>query len=81
MFDWPAATVILGTLATVVVGIMKWSPARTEVNGRFYAKATEMSEVCARLTALERAQDTLREDMHKGLEGVQNAIIGLNRGT
>ena len=26
MFDWPVATVLLGTLATVAVGMLKWKP-------------------------------------------------------
>jgi hypothetical protein len=44
MFDWPAATVLLGTLATVAVAILKWSPRRAEpANGRIYARAIDLA--------------------------------------
>lgn len=75
MFDWPVAAVLLGTLATLAVGILKWSPRRAEEpNGRIYAHATELVEVGARLTALESAHHTLRAELRADLKDIQEMI-------
>jgi hypothetical protein len=75
MFDWPAASVLLGTLATVAVAIIKWSPRRTEpTNGRIYAKATDLAEIGARLAALESAHHTLRAEIRADLKDLQETI-------
>jgi hypothetical protein len=75
MFDWPAASVLLGTLATVAVAILKWSPRRTEpTNGRIYAKATDLAEIGARLVALESAHHTLRAEIRADLKDLQDTI-------
>jgi hypothetical protein len=75
MFDWPAATVLLGTLATVAVAILKWSPRRTEpTNGRIYARATDLAEIGARLASLESAHHTLRAEIRADLKDLQETI-------
>ena len=75
MFDWPAASVLLGTLATVAVAILKWSPRRGEpANGRIYARATDLVEIGARLTALESAHHTLRAEIRADLKDLQETI-------
>ncbi|MGD9635202.1 MAG: hypothetical protein AB7G28_21855 [Pirellulales bacterium] len=75
MFDWPAATVLLGTLATVAVAILKWSPRRAEpANGRVYARATDLAEIGARLAALESAHHTLRAEIRADLKDLQETI-------
>lgn len=75
MFDWPAASVLLGTLATVAMAILKWSPRRSETsNGRVYARATDLAEIGARLTALESAHHTLRAEIRADLKDLQETI-------
>lgn len=75
MFDWPAATVLLGTLATVAVAILKWSPRRDEpANGRIYARATDLAEIGARLASLESAHHTLRAEIRADLKDLQENI-------
>jgi hypothetical protein len=75
MFDWPAASVLLGTLATIAVAILKWSPRRGEpTNGRIYARATDLAEIGARLTALESAHHTLRAEIRADLKDLQDTI-------
>jgi methylthioribose-1-phosphate isomerase len=75
MFDWPVATVLLGTLATLAVGIMKWAPRRgEEPNGRIYARATDLVEIGARLTSLESAHHTLRAELRADMKDIQEMI-------
>jgi hypothetical protein len=75
MFDWPAATVLLGTLATVAVALFQWSPRRTEpTNGRIYARATDLAEIGARLAALETAHHTLRTEIRADIKDLQETI-------
>jgi hypothetical protein len=77
--DWPVATVILGTLATLAAGILKWVPRRggergALVNGRIYARATDMAEIRARLAALEQAHHVLRAEIRADMKELQAAI-------
>jgi hypothetical protein len=75
MFDWPVATVLLGTLATLAVGLMKLVPRRSDgENGRIYARATDLVELGARLTALEAAHHTLRADLRADMKELQTLI-------
>jgi hypothetical protein len=75
MLDWPVATVLLGSLATLTVGIMKWVPRRNgDHNGRVYARATDLAEIGARLTALESAHHTLRAEIRADLKELQEMI-------
>lgn len=75
MFDWPVATVLLGTLATLAVGILKWVPRRGgEPNGRVFARATDLAEIGARLTALEAAHHTLRAEIRADLKDLREMI-------
>jgi hypothetical protein len=75
MFDWPVATVLLGTLATLAVGILKWVPRRNgESNGRIYARATDLVEIGTRLSALEAAHHTLRAEIRSDLKDLQELI-------
>jgi hypothetical protein len=81
MFDWPVATVLLGTLATLVAAILRWSPRRGEVhNGRIYARATDLVEIGARLAALESAHHTLRAEIRADLKDLQETIRQSMRG-
>jgi hypothetical protein len=45
MFDWPSATVLLGTLATVAVAIFKWSPRESVPAEHDKALADEIREL------------------------------------
>jgi hypothetical protein len=77
--DWPVATVLLGTLGTLSVAILKWLPQRggrgTEPsNGRVYARATDMAEIRARLTALEQAHHVLRAELRADMKELQQTI-------
>ena len=75
MFDWPAATVLLGTLATVAVAILKWSPRRGEpTNGRIYARAVDLAEIGARLASLESAHHTLRAEIRADIKDLQELL-------
>ena len=77
MFDWPVATVLLGSLATIAVGILKWKmPLRDGdgFNGRIYARATDLAEIGARLSALESAHHTLRAELRADLRELQATI-------
>jgi hypothetical protein len=75
VFDWPVAAVLLGALATFAVGILKWTPRRyDESHGRFYARATDLVELGARLTALESAHHTLRAELRADLKDIQEMI-------
>jgi len=75
MFDWPVAAVLLGTLATLAVALLKWVPRRNrEGNGRIYARATDLAEIGARLTALESAHHTLRAEIRADLKDLQELI-------
>jgi len=77
--DWPVATVLLGTLATLAAGILKWVPRRGDVgnvvvNGRIYARATDMAEIRARLAALEQAHHVLRAEIRADMKELQQTI-------
>jgi hypothetical protein len=76
MFDWPVATVLLGTLATLAAGILKWVPRRgvageAVANGRIYARATDMADIRARLASLEQAHHVLRAEIRADLKELQ----------
>jgi hypothetical protein len=78
--DWPVATVILGTLGTLAVGILKWMSRqeadRNDVpcNGRVYARATDMAEIRARLSSLEQAHHVLRAEIRADIKELQSMI-------
>lgn len=77
--DWPIATVLLGTLATLAVGILKWKERGRErtdrpTNDRVYARATDMAEIRARLAALEQAHHVLRAEIRADLKELQATI-------
>lgn len=78
--DWPVATVLLGTLGTMAVGILKWVPRRGDAgndgvgNGRIYARATDMAEIRARLDSLEQAHHVLRAELRTDLKELQQTI-------
>jgi hypothetical protein len=84
--DWPVATVLLGTLGTLSVAILKWLPRRGEseeaagTNGRIFARATDMAEIRARLVALEQSHHVfraeLRADMKELHETIRQSISG-----
>jgi hypothetical protein len=75
MFDWPVASVLLGTLATAAVGILKWKPRRgDDMNGRIYARATDLAEIGARLSSLESAHHTLRAELRSDLQELREII-------
>jgi hypothetical protein len=78
--DWPVATVLLGTLGTLAVGILKWTPRRDGEpnghldNGRVYARATDMAEIRARLVSLEQAHHVLRCEIRADLKELQATV-------
>ena len=78
--DWPVATVLLGTLGTLAVGILKWVPRRSDYrsveigNGRIYARATDLAEIRARLTSLEQAHHVLRAELRADMKELQQMI-------
>lgn len=78
--DWPVATVLLGTLGTVAIGIARWMPRRGGThhdhvdNGRVYARATDLAEIRARLIALEQAHHVLRAELRADMKELQVMI-------
>jgi hypothetical protein len=78
--DWPVATVLLGTIGTIAVGVLKLlerrqSPSSDEpANGRVYAHATDMAELRARLISLEQAHHVLRAEIRADLKELQASI-------
>ncbi|MEX2316311.1 MAG: hypothetical protein WD669_04105 [Pirellulales bacterium] len=74
--DWPVASVLLGTLATLAVGILKWVPRRGGDfgNGRIYARATDLAEIRARLASLEQAHHVLRAEIRADMKELQATI-------
>ena len=78
--DWPVATVLLGTIGTVAVGIFKLMSRREHgrhdepTNGRVYARATDMAEFRARLIALEQAHHVLRVEIRADIKELQVTI-------
>jgi hypothetical protein len=77
--DWPVATVLLGTLGTLAVAILKWVPRRSAragelCNGRVYARATDMAEIRARLDSLEQAHHVLRAELRADMKELQVTI-------
>lgn len=75
--DWPIAAVLLGTLGTLTVGILRWMPRRGDApGGTVYAKATDMADIRARLVNLEQAHQAmrveLRTDMHELRQLIQH---------
>jgi hypothetical protein len=78
--DWPVATVLLGTLGTLALGIFKLlsrreSTSGVEVgNGRVYAHATDLAEIRARLVSLEQAHHVLRAEIRADMKELQQTI-------
>ncbi len=78
--DWPVATVLLGTLCTLSVGIFKLMSRRDGVrgaelaNGRVYARATDLAEFRARLMSLEQAHHVLRAEIRADIKELQATI-------
>ena len=80
LMDWPIATVLLGTLGTLAIGIFKLL-ARREAdhsdeprNGRVYARATDLAEFRARLVSLEQAHHVLRAEIRADIKELQQMI-------
>jgi hypothetical protein len=78
--DWPVATVLLGTLGTLALGILKLMSRREAgsshepVNGRIYARATDLAEFRARLVSLEQAHHVLRAEIRADIKELQATI-------
>jgi hypothetical protein len=76
--DWPVATVLLGTLGTLAVALLKWVPRREDrgaiTNGRVYARAVDLAEIRARLVALEQAHHVLRAEIRADIKELQATI-------
>jgi len=78
--DWPVATVLLGTIGTLAVGLFKLMPRRETShsdeprNGRVYARATDMAEFRARLVSLEQAHHVLRAEIRADMKELQQMI-------
>jgi hypothetical protein len=80
MMDWPVATVLLGTLGTLLLGIFKLIARRDSHrdhephNGRVYARATDMAELRARLMSLEQAHHVMRAEIRADIKELQATI-------
>ena len=78
--DWPVATVLLGTIGTLAIGLFKLMARREVVqhhepqNGRVYARATDMAEFRARLVSLEQAHYVLRAEIRADIKELQATI-------
>ncbi len=78
--DWPVATVLLGTLGTVAVAILKWMATRdggrgdTVANGRVYARAVDLVEIRARLVSLEQSHHVLRAEIRADIKELQATV-------
>jgi hypothetical protein len=73
--DWPVATVLLGTIGTIAVGVFKLIGRRDPpTNGRVYAHATDMAEIRARLVSLEQAHHVLRAEIRADIRELQAVI-------
>jgi hypothetical protein len=77
--DWPVATVLLGTLGTLALGILKLMSRHAggddgPLNGRVYARATDMAEIRARLASLEQAHHVLRAEIRADIKELQATI-------
>jgi hypothetical protein len=78
--DWPVATVLLGTLGTLLLGIFKLIARRESNhddeprNGRVYARATDMAELRARLMSLEQAHHVMRAEIRADIKELQATI-------
>ncbi len=78
--DWPIATVLLGTLGTLAVAILKWMPRRDDdrsavvTNGRVFARATDLAEIRARLASLEQAHHVLRAEIRADIKELHATI-------
>jgi hypothetical protein len=81
--DWPVATVLLGTLGTLALGIIKLLSRRGSShcdeppNGRVYARATDLAEFRARLVSLEQAHHVLRAEIRADIKELQTTIRDL----
>ena len=84
--DWPIATVLLGTIGTLAVGIFKLMSRRDghrrdePANGRVYARATDLAEFRARLVSLEQAHHVLRAEIRADIKELQTTIRELLTG-
>jgi hypothetical protein len=78
--DWPVATVLLGTLGTLALGIFKLLARRESnyedepANGRVYARATDLVEIRARLLSLEQAHHVLRAEIRADIKELQATV-------
>ena len=78
--DWPVATVLLGTIGTLAIGVFKLVPRRETApraelgNGRVYARATDLAEFRARLVSLEQAHHVLRAEIRADIKELQQTI-------
>lgn len=72
--DWPIATVLLGTLGTIAVGILKFVPQRSDSRPNVFAWATDMVDIQARLENLEKAHHTLRAELRADISQLQQFI-------
>lgn len=78
--DWPIATVLLGTLGTLALGVFKLMSRREGSHdhechdGRIYARATDLAEFRARLISLEQAHHVLRAEIRADIKELQVTI-------
>lgn len=78
--DWPIATVLLGTIGTLALGMFKLISRREGerrvefANGHVYARATDLAEFRARLVSLEQAHHVLRAEIRADIKELQATI-------
>ena len=78
--NWPIASVLLGTLGTIVIGILKCVPRRGESSPQgLYASATDMAEIRARLVNLEDAHQQMRAELRADMKELHQLLRAVVR--
>jgi hypothetical protein len=70
MFDWPVATVLLGTLGTIAVGILKLVPQRMVVEnskGEKCASSEDVKNVYHAVMQVQKYLETRNHDIIKAV--------------
>ena len=72
---WPIATVLLGTLGTIAIALIKGVPRRA--SAPLYASLVEMTEIRTRLDSLERSHALLRTELRADIKELEHVIRNL----
>ena len=74
---WPIATVLLGTLSTIAVALIKFVPRRHGNGPPVYASLVEMTEIRTRLDGLERSHAQLRTELRADIKDLERTLRDL----